>query len=76
MFKSGEERAAARREREAEEAEWAREREEERQREEFLATPYGAAKTAMDAGEAAGARELLNHWVSSTTSIGPSPVSW
>ena len=52
MFKSAEEREAARREREAEKAEWAREREEERRREEFLATPYGAAKTAMDAGEA------------------------
>ena len=59
MFKSAEEREAARREREAEEArekasraELAREAEEERRREEFLATPYGAAKTAMDAGEA------------------------
>ena len=59
MFKSAEEREAARREREAEEdrekasrAELAREAEEERRREEFLATPYGAAKAAMDAGEA------------------------
>ena len=58
MFKSAEEREAARREREAEEdrekasrAELAREAEEERRREEFLATPYGAAKAAMDAGE-------------------------
>jgi hypothetical protein len=59
MFKSAEERAAERREREAEEArdretraELAREADEERRREEFLATPYGAAKAAMDAGEA------------------------
>jgi hypothetical protein len=59
VFKSAEERETARREREAEEAreeasraELAREAEEERRREEFLATPYGAAKAAMDAGEA------------------------
>ena len=59
MFKSAEERAAARREREAEEAreqaalaEEARLEEEERQREEFLATPVGAATAAMEAGEA------------------------
>ena len=58
MFKSAEERAAARREREAEEAreqealaEEARLEEEERQREEFLATPVGAATAAMEAGE-------------------------
>ena len=59
MFKSAEERAAARREREATEAreqaalaEEARLEEEERQREEFLATPVGAATAAMEAGEA------------------------
>ena len=59
MFKSAEERAAARREREATEAreqaalaEEARLEEEERQREEFLATPVGAATAAMAAGEA------------------------
>lgn len=59
MFKSAEERAAARREREAAEAreqaalaEEARLEEEERQREEFLATPVGAATAAMEAGEA------------------------
>jgi len=58
VFKSAEERAAARREREAEEAreqealaEEARLEEEERQREEFLATPVGAATAAMEAGE-------------------------
>ncbi len=59
MFQSAEERAAARREREAAEAreqealaEEARLEEEERQREEFLATPVGAATAAMEAGEA------------------------
>ena len=59
MFKSAEERAAARREREASEAreqeelaEEARLEEEERQREEFLATPVGAATAAMEEGEA------------------------
>ena len=59
MFKSAEERAAARHEREAAEAreqealaEEARLEEEERQREEFLATPVGAATAAMEAGEA------------------------
>lgn len=59
MFKSAEERAAARREREAAEAreaedraERARKIEEKRRREEFLATPYGAATAAMEAGEA------------------------
>jgi hypothetical protein len=55
MFKSAEEREAARREREAEQDAWAeqaREAEEELRREEFLATPYGAAKAAMEAGEA------------------------
>ena len=59
MFKSAEERAAARREREAAEAreqeelaEEARLEEEERQREEFLATPVGAATAAMEEGEA------------------------
>ena len=58
MFKSAEERAAARREREAAEAreqeelaEEARLEEEERQREEFLATPVGAATAAMEEGE-------------------------
>jgi hypothetical protein len=48
MFKSAEEREAER----AARAEQAREAEEERRREEFLATPYGAAKAAMEAGEA------------------------
>ncbi|HEU5385217.1 MAG TPA: hypothetical protein VFV73_04880 [Streptosporangiaceae bacterium] len=59
MFKSAEERAAARREREAEEAreqaalaEEAQLEEGERRREEFLATPVGAATAAMEAGEA------------------------
>ena len=59
MFKSAEERAAARQEREAAEAreqealaEEARLEEEERQREEFLATPVGAATAAMEEGEA------------------------
>jgi hypothetical protein len=58
VFKSAEERAAARREREAAEAreqealaEEARLEEEERLREEFLATPVGAATGAMEAGE-------------------------
>jgi hypothetical protein len=58
VFKSAEERAAARREREAAEAreqealaEEARLEEEERQREEFLATPVGAATVAMEDGE-------------------------
>jgi len=55
VFKSAEEREAARREREVEQAtraEQVRKAEEERRREEFLATPYGAAKAAMEAGEA------------------------
>ena len=58
MFKSAEERAAERREREAAEvreqetrAEQARLAEEWRQREAFLATPVGAATAAMEAGE-------------------------
>lgn len=59
MFKSAGERAAARREREAEQAraqaalaEQARQDEERRQREAFLATPVGAATTAREAGQA------------------------
>ena len=59
MFKSSEEREAARREREAaqaqaeaEQAEQARRAEEERQRAQWLASPLGAATTAMEAGQA------------------------
>jgi hypothetical protein len=58
VFKSGEERAADRREREAaraEEARAAEERartaEEQRKREAFLATPVGAATAAKEAGQ-------------------------
>lgn len=58
VFKSSEERAAARREREAEQAreeaaraEQARVAEEQRQREAFLATPVGAATAAKEAGQ-------------------------
>lgn len=58
MFRSAEERAAGRREREAEQArvqaaraEQARAAEEQRQREAFLATPVGAATAAKEAGQ-------------------------
>ena len=58
MFKSANERAADRRERDAEHAreeaaraERARVAEEERKRAEFLATPVGAATAARDAGQ-------------------------
>ena len=58
MFKSSEEREAARREREAErvraeaaEAEQARMAEEQRKREAFVATPLGAATAAKEAGQ-------------------------
>jgi len=53
MFKSTEEKEAARREREAQEAaraEQARLAEEQRQHQAFLRTPVGAATAAMDAG--------------------------
>ncbi len=59
MFKNAEERAAQRREREAEQAraqaalaEQARVAEEQRQRDAFLATPVGAATAAKEAGQA------------------------
>ena len=59
MFKSSEEREAARREREAAQAqaqaaqaEQVRRAEEERQRAQWLASPQGAATTAMEAGQA------------------------
>ena len=60
MFKSSEEREAARREREAaeeaqaeaERAEQARLAAEERQRAQWLASPQGAATAAMEAGQA------------------------
>ena len=59
MFKSSEEREAARREREAaeaqaeaERAEWARRAAEERERAQWLASPLGAATAAMEAGQA------------------------
>lgn len=58
MFKSSEDREAARREREAErtraeaaQAEQARVAEEQRKREAFLATPAGAATAAKEAGQ-------------------------
>jgi hypothetical protein len=58
VFKSGEERAADRREREAARAEQARTAEaqaraaeEQRKREAFLATPVGAATAAKEAGQ-------------------------
>ena len=58
MFKSSEEREAARREREAEQAraeaaraEQDRAAEERRKREAFLATPVGAATAAKEAGQ-------------------------
>ena len=58
MFKSADERAADRRERDAEHAreeaaraDRARVAEEERKRAEFLATPVGAATAARDAGQ-------------------------
>ena len=59
MFKSSEEREAARREREAaeaqaeaERAEWARRAAEERERAQWLASPLGAATAAMEEGQA------------------------
>jgi hypothetical protein len=59
VFKSGEEREAARRARDAKNAEEAaaqadamRQAEEQRNREAFLATPVGAATAARDAGQA------------------------
>ena len=59
MFKSSEEREAARREREAAQAQAAeklaeqeRQAAEERQRAQWLASPQGAATTAMEAGQA------------------------
>jgi hypothetical protein len=59
VFKSGEEREAARREREAErireaaaQADEMKQAEEQRKREEFLATPVGAATAAKEAGQA------------------------
>lgn len=59
MFKSGDERQSARKEREAEriraaaaQAEELRQAEEQRKREEFLATPVGAATAAKEAGQA------------------------
>ena len=51
MFKSGEERAADRHERETARAEQARAAEEQRKREAFLATPVGAATAAKEAGQ-------------------------
>lgn len=58
MFKTADERAAERREREAAEAraqaaraEQARAAEEQRKRDEFLATPAGAATAAKEAGQ-------------------------
>ncbi len=58
MFRSAEERAAARQEREAEQArvqaaraEQAQAAEEQRKREAFLATPVGAATAAKEAGQ-------------------------
>jgi hypothetical protein len=58
VFRSAEERAAGRRKREAEQAraqaaraEQARAAEEQRKREEFLATPVGAATAAKEAGQ-------------------------
>ncbi len=58
MFKNAEERAAQRREREAEQAraqaalaEQARVAEEQRKRDAFLATPVGAATAAREAGQ-------------------------
>lgn len=58
MFKNAEERAAARREREAEQgreqaaqAEQARVEEEQRKRDAFLSTPVGAATAAKEAGQ-------------------------
>ena len=59
MFKSSEEREAARREREAaaaqaeaERAEWARRAAVERERAQWLASPLGAATAAMEEGQA------------------------
>jgi hypothetical protein len=59
VFKSSEEREAARREKEAaqaqaeaDQAEQARRAEEEHQRAQWLASPQGAATTAMEAGQA------------------------
>ena len=59
MFKSSEEREAARREREAAEAQAEAQRAEEdrraaeeRQRAQWLASPLGAATAAMEAGQA------------------------
>jgi hypothetical protein len=51
VFKSGEERAADRRERETARAEQARAAEERRKQEAFLATPVGAATAAKEAGQ-------------------------
>ena len=58
MFRSAEERVAARQEREAEQArvraaraEQAQAAEEQRKREAFLATPVGAATAAKEAGQ-------------------------
>ena len=51
MFKSGEERAAGRRERETARAEQAKAAQERRKREAFLATPVGAATAAKEAGQ-------------------------
>ena len=51
MFKSAEERAADRHERETARAEQARVAEEQRKREAFLATPVGAATAAKEAGQ-------------------------
>lgn len=51
VFKSGEERAADRRERETARAEQARAADEQRKRDAFLVTPVGAATVAKEAGQ-------------------------